>query len=254
MEDFRRETDEFRRGKQEDEFRRVKQQQEQPKRSPGGSRKFRGNSFSLSPSSHSRSGYSTSSSSLNIIDDPSSASSLTTLVSPTQPREPEMVTAYNCLLRTHLTSYLKSSAALGDLVHEQAVMVESLFHSQRDFLLSSCRGNIPSSGSGPSQAASINSIQNFAKRHASSFLHHHLFYISDTIAALGWVVIAPYPAKFIRDKYENGHRHISAILSRDRPFHRDTFTKPWISSWLDLVGELEIYVNHFHPGGLKWNI
>ena len=72
--------------------------------------------------SHSRSGYSTSSSSLNIIDDPSSASSLTTLVSPTQvknksfkltskifhfiasvydssnfsqPREPEMVTAYN---------------------------------------------------------------------------------------------------------------------------------------------------------------
>ena len=44
------------------------------------------------------------------------------------------------------------------------------------------------------------------------------------------------------------------LFFRDRPFHRDTFTKPWISSWLDLVGELEIYVNHFHPGGLKWNI
>ena len=43
-------------------------------------------------------------------------------------------------------------------------------------------------------------------------------------------------------------------LCRDRSFHRDTFTKPWISSWLDLVGELEIYVNHFHPDGLKWNI
>ena len=106
MEDFRRETEEFRRGPEDfrrgtedfrretEEFRRGKQ--EQPKRSPGGSRKFRGNSFSLSPSSnhsrftllpsssYSRSGYSTSSSSLNIIDDPSSASSLTTLVSPTQ--------------------------------------------------------------------------------------------------------------------------------------------------------------------------
>ena len=44
------------------------------------------------------------------------------------------------------------------------------------------------------------------------------------------------------------------LFYRDRPFHRDTFTKPWISSWLDLVGELEVYVNHFHPGGLKWNI
>ena len=32
-------------------------------------------------------------------------------------------------------------------------------------------------------------------KQASSFLYHHLCYISDTIAALGWVVIAPYPAK-----------------------------------------------------------
>ena len=69
----------------------------------------------------------------------------------------------------------------------------------------------PSAGSGPSQATSINSIQNFAKQHvrrliflsspladliqASSYLYHHLCYISDTIPALGWVVIAPHPAK-----------------------------------------------------------
>ena len=68
-----------------------------------------------------------------------------------------------------------------------------------------------SAGSGPSQATSINSIQNFAKQHvrrliflslpltdphqASSYLYHHLCYISDTIPALGWVVIAPHPAK-----------------------------------------------------------
>ena len=123
MEDFRRETEEFRRGPEDfrrgtedfrretEEFRRGKQ--EQPKRSPGGSRKFRGNSFSLSPSSnhsrftllsspsssysHSRSGYSTSSSSLNIIDDPSSASSLTTLVSPTQVNHWESNTIVNAL-------------------------------------------------------------------------------------------------------------------------------------------------------------
>ena len=31
-------------------------------------------------------------------------------------------------------------------------------------------------------------------------------------------------------------------------------TVSMLSSWLDLVGELEIYVDYFHPGGLKWNI
>ena len=130
-------------------------------------------------------------------------------------------------------------------------------------------------------------------KQASSFLYHHLCYISDTIAALGWVVIAPYPAKvrpvfktkilwtknwkhldcsvYPRQVWEWSPPHIcdpfqvkyfdksncfysQPCVCRDRSFHRDTFTKPWISSWLDLVGELEIYVNHFHPGGLKWNI
>ena len=130
-------------------------------------------------------------------------------------------------------------------------MVESLFQSQREFLVSSCRGAMPSAGCGPSQAATINLIQHFAKKNvgleigalilclqSSSFFYHHLCYISDTIGALGWVVISPYPAKvtcciiqkytfaqFIRDQYEFGHKHVKVILSRDRPFHRDTFTK-----------------------------
>ena len=30
--------------------------------------------------------------------------------------------------------------------------------------------------------------------------------------------------------------------------------QPWITSWLDLIGELEMYVQHYHVGGLKWNI
>ena len=32
---------------------------------------------------------------------------------------------------------------------------------------------------------------------SSNFFHHHLLYISDTIGALGWVVISPYPAKVV---------------------------------------------------------
>ena len=30
--------------------------------------------------------------------------------------------------------------------------------------------------------------------------------------------------------------------------------QPWISSWLDLIGELEQYVQRFHQAGLQWNI
>ena len=77
-------------------------------------------------------------------------------------KEHPMISAYNQLLSCHLGSYLRNSAALGSEVQSQAVMVDSLFSSQRHFLMSSCSGGLPSAGSGPSQAENIRRIQQFA--------------------------------------------------------------------------------------------
>ena len=101
-----------------------------------------------------------------IIDDPTSATSVTTLKTPTEAESP-MVLAYNQIINTSLALYLRNSAAIGSLVNTQAAMVETLFMLQRQFLVSSCRGNMPNNGTGPSQAECITKIQKFAMENVS---------------------------------------------------------------------------------------
>lgn len=78
-----------------------------------------------------------------------------------------MVMAYQQLMSSQLGAFLRNSAAIGSLVSAQALMVETLFQLQRQFLVSSCRGHVANAGTGPSQAEAINKIQKFASDNVS---------------------------------------------------------------------------------------
>ena len=80
-----------------------------------------------------------------------------------------MIHAYDRLLSRYLGSFLRNSAALGSVIQSQAVLVESLFSSQRQFLVSSCSGGLPSAGCGPSQAETIRNIVMFAEKHVRNY-------------------------------------------------------------------------------------
>ena len=75
--------------------------------------------------------------------------------------------AYQRLMSSQLGAFLRNSAAIGSLVSAQALMVETLFQLQRQFLVSSCRGHVANAGTGPSQAEAINKIQKFAADNVS---------------------------------------------------------------------------------------
>jgi len=128
-------------------------------------------------------------------------------------------------------------------------MVECLFHHQREFLASSCSDSSASAGSGLRIAEEIKRIQSFANKHVFSPYSRHLQYIGCTISSLGWVVVRNKPGQFIRTKYDDGHANVGEIV-RD---NCDNITKDWLFAWLDLIGELEVYVGTFHCDGLKWN-
>ena len=78
-----------------------------------------------------------------------------------------MVMAYQQLMSSQLGAFLRNSAAIGSLVSAQALMVETLFQLQRQFLVSSCRGHVANAGTGPSQAEAITKIQKFAADNVS---------------------------------------------------------------------------------------
>ena len=78
-----------------------------------------------------------------------------------------MVSAYDDLVRTAVAAYARASGEIGADVRRQAELVEDLFHSQREFLLSSCRGRSPSAaGTGPEQANRMRDVKAMAAEHA----------------------------------------------------------------------------------------
>ena len=69
-----------------------------------------------------------------------------------------------CCRRTAVAAYTRASGEIGADVHRQAELVEDLFQSQREFLLSSCgQGRSPSAaGTGPEQANRMKGIKAMA--------------------------------------------------------------------------------------------
>ena len=114
------------------------------------------------------------------------------------------------------------SDAVGQDVLRQAQMVKNLFELQREFILISTGydfndANDPQRhlctplGSGPAQASKMREVKNFATRHAYSPNAAHLYFVSDTIGALGWVVAGDRPSHFVRESYDSGKHHVKNI-------------------------------------------
>lgn len=167
-------------------------------------------------------------------------------------RVPEMIKAYDRLIKDSVWRYAKLSSAIGADVFKQAELVEGVFETQREFLLSSCRHRSPSAvGTGPVQAFKIKDIKAFARRHDYSRNRPHLGFISDTIGCLGWVVVGSNPCVFIRESYENGKSHVKKIKEMQKEDGEREHSE-WIKSWQDVILDLEAFVREFHRSGLVW--
>lgn len=166
-------------------------------------------------------------------------------------RTPDMVSAFDDLIRTAVAAYTRASGEIGADVHRQAELVEDLFQSQREFLLSSCRGRAPSAvGTGPDQANKMKGIKALANDRSAHPAHLH--YIADTVGCMGWVVMGNKPCVFIRDSYEKGKRHVRDIKAHQKEHSRGKEHTNWVKMWQEVVLDLEAYVAEYHPYGLVW--
>ena len=136
------------------------------------------------------------------------------------PRLPESVVSYDNLILGPLEQYLQFSNAIGQDVRRQAQMVKNLFEIQREFVLTSTGHDVNDRdhrhltspmGSGPAQASKMREIKAFASRHAYSPNAAHLYFISDTVGTLGWVVAGDRPSYFVREAYDSGKHHVKNI-------------------------------------------
>lgn len=195
---------------------------------------------------------------------------------------PDSIVAYDALIDGPVSHYVRYSGSVGQDVMRQANLVKSLFETQREFILlstgqaiseestglstadsSRCSTAGSAAGSGPVQAAKMRDIKSFASRHSYSPNAAHLYFVADTIGALGWVVAGDRPSTFIRDAYAGGKHHVKnvpgmdekttstimvAVTEAQRRIHSN-----WVSSWQNVILQLDSYVRDYHTRGLTWH-
>ena len=136
---------------------------------------------------------------------------------------------------TCISNYVSITDAIGQDVRRQAQMVKNLFEIQREFILTSTGHDISDRdhrhltnplGSGPAQAGKMREIKGFASRHSYSPNAAHLYFISDTIGTLGWVVSGDRPSHFVRESYDGGKHHVKNIPGmKTKLSKKDFFSK-----------------------------
>ncbi|BFZ11262.1 hypothetical protein BsWGS_14301 [Bradybaena similaris] len=165
------------------------------------------------------------------------------------------VVAYDDIVSGPLAKFLSLSNDIGGDVKSQAGLVKQAFDAQRSFLAVASKSKQPDQNTflellKPS-AAKLQAVQDFRENNRKSEFFNHLSAISESIAALGWVTIAPAPGPYVKEMSDAGTFYTNRVLKDYK--EKDPKHAEWSRTWLAVLSELQAYIKQFHTTGLSWN-
>jgi len=165
------------------------------------------------------------------------------------------VTAFDSLVSGSFAKFLSLSKTVGGDVATIANLVNQAFTAERTFIQMASTSKKPSDKELMSLLSPISNkiseITEFREKNRRSEFFNHLSAISESIAALGWVTVAPAPAPFVKEMNDAGQFYTNRVL-KDWKAKSETHVN-WTKSWVQTLSELQAYVKEYHTTGLVWN-
>ena len=90
----------------------------------------------------------------------------------------------------------------------------------------------------------------FTNKNRKSTLFNHLSSISEGIPALGWILVVPTPAPYIKEMIEAAQFYTNRVLKDFK--EKDPIHVEWVKQWIKILSELYAYVKQYHTTGLTW--
>ena len=144
---------------------------------------------------------------------------------------------------------------MGGEVADQAELVGAAFTVQRQFLqiVADCKQPGPADMQKLLQSTSdlISDIQQAREAARRSQMFQHLSAVSESVAALGWVAVAPAPAPYVKELKDAGQFYSNRVLKDYK--EKDPRHGVWVRAWADTLTQLQGFVKKFHTTGLVWN-
>ena len=168
----------------------------------------------------------------------------------------EFVEAYEReFLNGKIQTYLDISQKIGGEVADQAVLVKACLVAEKKLLVSAAKHKTPKPEVFQQVikplAASVEGVVSLAEKKRGSKYINHLFTVKEGIGSLGWVTVAPKPAPYVKEHFDQALFYGNRVLKEYKG--KQDLHVEWMRAYTGAIRELEEYVKTFQSTGLVWN-
>eukprot|EP01099_Mayorella_cantabrigiensis_P007468 TRINITY_DN662_c0_g1_i2.p1 TRINITY_DN662_c0_g1~~TRINITY_DN662_c0_g1_i2.p1 ORF type:complete len:224 (-),score=71.85 TRINITY_DN662_c0_g1_i2:285-956(-) len=165
------------------------------------------------------------------------------------------VEEYKQLVATHIKPYVQHSNQLGDLVAQQAALVEKAVEAQVKLLEIASKSKKPTPEVFQKLLAPISAlisqISEIREKNRSSKQFNHLSAISEGISFLAWVCVSPTPGPHVNEARGQSEFWSNRILKEYKG--KEQLHVDWVTSFNGFLKDLVPYIKKYHTTELAWN-
>jgi len=161
---------------------------------------------------------------------------------------------YDLVISESVKPFVALSQKLGGDLTTMSDYLTRLFDAQQQFLRQAVQSKKPDdkevTNAIKPQSNEMTAITDFTSKNRKSPLFNHLSAISEGIPALGWILIAPTPAPYIKDMSDAAQFYSNRVLKDFK--EKDPTHAEWVKLWAKVLNDLHAYVKKYHTTGLAW--
>eukprot|EP00186_Timspurckia_oligopyrenoides_P001100 CAMPEP_0182443262 /NCGR_PEP_ID=MMETSP1172-20130603/2033_1 /TAXON_ID=708627 /ORGANISM="Timspurckia oligopyrenoides, Strain CCMP3278" /LENGTH=953 /DNA_ID=CAMNT_0024638469 /DNA_START=140 /DNA_END=2998 /DNA_ORIENTATION=- len=166
------------------------------------------------------------------------------------------VSAFDALVSGPVAAYLEASKAIGGCVESQAADYVEGWKKEAEFIKKAA--SMPKPDDVQSLVGDIAAEMGKVGEYGGSVpprddLFNHVSAISESVSALGWVVLDSKPVPYITDAEGAGEFYLSKVLMKYKKADDGEKHVKWVTSVKEMYAGLKAYVKEYFTTSLTWN-
>jgi len=165
------------------------------------------------------------------------------------------IQAFDDILNGLVQKFIELSNNIGSPVKEQCDYFVQALKAQRQLIVTASKSKKPNAETfkeliNPIEVAT-NQVCTIREQNRQSKLFNHLSTLSESILALGWVMVEPAPTAYLEENINAAQYYINRVIKEFR--EKEKMHVEWTTTYTQILNELKEYVKTYHKTGLTWN-
>jgi len=165
------------------------------------------------------------------------------------------IQAFDDIMNGSVQKFIELSNNIGSPVKEQCEYFIQALKAQRQLIITASKSKKPDAETfteliNPIKVA-MNQVCTVREQNRQSKLSNHLATLSESILALGWVMVEPSPTSYLEENINAAQYYIIRVMKEFK--EKEKMHVEWTAAYTQILNELKDYVKKYHTTGLAWN-